>query len=114
LTLCLRNNAETANVASCTYPMALIEAANPCVGNNCRTILGNTNPPVAVPHEAIPIANALRLSKYVDSVAMAGVKMHPLPMPKHIPWASSTCQYDVATDVQKMPTMFRATPSPKT
>lgn len=89
-------------------------AANPCAGNSWRTMLGNTNPPVAVPHAAMPMARLRLVVKYVDSVEMHGQNRHPLPSPMQMPSASSTCQYCVATDTVKMPMIWKATPSANT
>lgn len=77
-------------------------------------MLGNASPPVALPLAAMPMAKFRLLVKYVDSVEMHGQNSSPLPRPMQIPCASSTCQYCVATDAVKMPTIWKTTPSTKT
>lgn len=50
-------------VTSTTSPMALTVQAKPIFGNNCRTISGNTIPPVAPPHALAETATVFLLEK---------------------------------------------------
>lgn len=43
--------------------------------------IGNTKLPAAVPDTQIPLANARRLLKYIETIIMPGVVLKPPPMP---------------------------------
>jgi hypothetical protein len=92
----------------------LIVHGNPTLGSNCRTIAGNTIPPVADPVAASPIANPLLFEKYVLSKLTAGQKIKPLPSPQHKPWARNSCQYVFDRLAMNSPNTLRIEPVKKT
>lgn len=91
--------------------MTLTVHAKPILSNSCRAIIGNTTPPVTLPHVVTLIASAFFFVKYVDTFASAGVYDIPAPNPPQIPWAKKSCQYSVQRDVMNTARTCRVQPT---
>lgn len=100
----------THNSVRVMKPIILVAHPNPRLGWRPRKVIGYTIPPILLPPTAIPVAMALLVLKYVDTTAILGTNRHPVPRPRQIPCAKTTCQYFVqilvimiARTVMKLP-----------
>lgn len=68
-------------LTSTTKPIMRTVQGKPMRGSSCSAITGKTMPPVAAPLADVEIAMVRFVVKYVETDAMVGQKMRPLPRP---------------------------------